>query len=213
FISRKQKQMSQKKKLNKLPKMAKKMKKDDAVGLTSEFPVVEETFKPKVKIPLTKKANNILVTQKMNSPLIGKRSSVNLKSKQDIFGLKKMDSITVSFCNKLTPQKGGVCTLRLYVTGLASTVTDKDLMNSFVKAKSVHIAQTYKGNKPFRIGHIFFTNEDDVDEELAVKNRRINDAYVHVTKDSSTIRKRPLAQGVDSSPAKRAKVCTVMTTF
>ncbi|XP_071527010.1 uncharacterized protein [Panulirus ornatus] len=94
----------------------------------------------------------------------------------------------------------------LYVVSLPRNTTDKDLQNSFTKAKSVHITTFPKGKKLVRMGHICFDNSIDAKDALAIKNRRINGKYIQVTARKSAAMKRPFAQNVSSLPSKKAKL-------
>ncbi|KAK8734697.1 hypothetical protein OTU49_005939 [Cherax quadricarinatus] len=95
---------------------------------------------------------------------------------------------------------------RLFVKGLPKNTTERDLINSFNKAKSVKIVKYMQGNKCVSTGHITFANLVDANEALAVKNYCIQGENIEVTKDNFTVKKKPVDQSACSSLERQIKL-------
>lgn len=95
---------------------------------------------------------------------------------------------------------------RLFVKGLPKNTTERDLINSFNKAKSVKIVKYMQGNKCVSTGHITFANLVDANEALAVKNYCIHGENIEVTKDNFTVKKKPVDQSACSSLERQIKL-------
>ncbi|XP_045604335.2 uncharacterized protein [Procambarus clarkii] len=173
-------------------------------------------------------ASNTTKTIIKKKSMIKKSKSVNAKQRLKHFinkntGKLKCTSLVKADPSKLTSPKNpevsevtdipstaeNVKVHRLVVEGLPKNTSERDLNNSFNKAKSVHITKSTQGNKLLCNGFIEFANLDDFNEALAIKNRRINGKYVQVMKEECLVKKRPFYKRSHSPHAKRIKVDAV----